>query len=534
MASLPVQFRSLRKDSISGCPLIKSFTTTIEAGSHVCFIGPKVETTALLELVSGLQDPTSGSIRVGTSQVAGTSSELLQMQLGVLQENPWLTQDSLLKNVSPAGFTRRNRTKVTKAIELAQVQRIARKMPQGLATPVISHAQLSLLERRQIALAKVLANDPKVLLLERPLSGLTNDEAKIFSSVLADASQGRTVLTFSQNYKNARRAQQVFIIDQGTILCSTSTASVYSQGTIHKFMDDCTAQPSSATDTWNFQPGVETITGYVTSHLHSRRNGIETWVAWSTAEKTDVKIRLPKQQPTNKSVLQHLENEFHALQNVTSQLLPQPLKKSLLHDIPYTVFESVKGETLASTLRQLHCGLSLPELLRLSSDIARALFQLHSQSFAHLDLNPRCIRIEAGQNRISSARFITKCGRKIDDLVVESEPFFQAPERIPGSKALAASDIFSLGRLLYRCAAGPVPFTRKNQPPQHNLTFFLPQVPPSFAELVEQMMDVDWRQRPTIQNIIATINTLKPNEILLEDATMVDVTQPKVHSSSDF
>src|SRR6266436_1043301 len=146
---------------------VKDLSLTIPHGSYCCLLGPSgCGKTTILRMIAGHEKPTSGDIRIGGQSVIG----LPQIQRGtamMFQSYALFPHRSVLDNVAFAlkmrGASKAERHRQARDL-LAKVrmERFADRLP----------AQLSGGQQQRVALARALITNPRVLLLDEPLSAL--------------------------------------------------------------------------------------------------------------------------------------------------------------------------------------------------------------------------------------------------------------------------------------------------------------------------------------------------------------------------
>jgi len=133
--------------------------------------------------------------------------------------------------------------------------------------------------------------------------------------------------------------------------------------------------------------------------------------------------------------------------------------------------ELLPGETLAERLR-LKGRMSTAEALPLATQIAAGLGAAHAAGIVHRDLKPgNIILVPSQEGRETPRAVVTDFGlaraaASADRLTEQSTasgriagtPAYMAPEQIEGGKVTAASDIYSLGIMLYEMVTGALPF----------------------------------------------------------------------------
>ena len=195
-----LQLRQLTKTYASGGRVVEALAPTdldVEAGEFVCLLGASgCGKSTLLGLVSGLDAPTAGTVTVGGVPVNGPSPErVLLFQEAALF--PWLTVEA---NVA---FGLRQTT-----LPRAEQQRIAREWIDRVHLRGFERAyvhQLSGGMRQRAALARALATDPSMLLMDEPfgaLDALTRDRLHEELESLWAATR-KTVLFVTHNVREA-------------------------------------------------------------------------------------------------------------------------------------------------------------------------------------------------------------------------------------------------------------------------------------------------------------------------------------------
>ena len=146
---------------------IQDLSLTIPHGSYCCLLGPSgCGKTTILRMIAGHEIPTTGDVRIGGESVIG----LPQVRRGtamMFQSYALFPHRSVLDNVAfalkmrGAGLAERH-AKARELIAKVQLEKFADRLP----------AQLSGGQQQRVALARALITNPRVLLLDEPLSAL--------------------------------------------------------------------------------------------------------------------------------------------------------------------------------------------------------------------------------------------------------------------------------------------------------------------------------------------------------------------------
>src|SRR5258707_11883549 len=146
---------------------VKDLSLTIPHGSYCCLLGPSgCGKTTILRMIAGHDTPTTGEIRIGGEMVTGLSPVRRGTAM-MFQSYALFPHRSVLDNVAFAlkmrGASKAERHRQARDL-LAKVrmERFADRLP----------AQLSGGQQQRVALARALITNPRVLLLDEPLSAL--------------------------------------------------------------------------------------------------------------------------------------------------------------------------------------------------------------------------------------------------------------------------------------------------------------------------------------------------------------------------
>ena len=129
--------------------------------------------------------------------------------------------------------------------------------------------------------------------------------------------------------------------------------------------------------------------------------------------------------------------------------------------IPYLVMAYIRGGSLQKRIDR-EGALSIGEILRIGSQIAAGLAAAHDQGLVHRDIKPENIMLGEGVERVTLTDF--GLARSVDDASVTQHgtiagtPQYMSPEQARGESVEQASDLFSLGSVLYTLCTGCIPF----------------------------------------------------------------------------
>ena len=147
----------------SRLPVLELINLSVAAGEFVALLGPSgCGKSTLLRLISGLEQPTSGSIAAEGSRIDRPDpSRILVFQDPTLF--PWATVwNNVATGLDARGVLKRERARVDSALDLVGLRDFSKAYPDQLSGGMAQRA----------ALARALVNDPALLLLDEPLGKL--------------------------------------------------------------------------------------------------------------------------------------------------------------------------------------------------------------------------------------------------------------------------------------------------------------------------------------------------------------------------
>jgi len=174
--------------------------------------------------------------------------------------------------------------------------------------------------------------------------------------------------------------------------------------------------------------------------------------------------------------------------------------------VPYMVMELIDGPSLADELRT--GPLPWPRALPVCADVAAGLGAAHAAGLVHRDVKPGNVMLGSTGAKLVDFGISAEIGESYDpapDGSVLGTPAYVAPERLTSGPALAASDVYGLGLLLYRTLTGRLPWDVESRGQLLHAHLMrdpaplprLPGLPGEVGALVRHCLAKDPADRPT-------------------------------------
>lgn len=198
-------------------PAVDHLSLTIGPGEFYALLGPNgAGKTTTLKMVAGLLQPDRGSISIFGHDTVADSVSAKQITAWVPDEPmiyDRLTPTEYLEFVAglwsvPADRARREACKILEMLELAPH---SHERCEGFSKGM----------RQKVALAGALIHDPRLIILDEPLTGLDAGSARLVKDVLRNrVDEGCTVILTTHILEVAERmAQRIGVIAQGRLIC---------------------------------------------------------------------------------------------------------------------------------------------------------------------------------------------------------------------------------------------------------------------------------------------------------------------------
>jgi len=197
---------------------LKHVSFNVKAGSKTAIIGPTAAgKSQLLQLLTGLTVPTTGTIEYDHRLLGDYDSETLHRQIGFVFQDSILFNLSIRENIAFSDTV--TDESLAKAIATAELKDFVDALPEGLSTVVSERgSSLSGGQKQRVMLARALALDPKVLLLDdftARVDGKT--EQRILANIAKNYPQ-LTLVSVTQKIASVEHYDEIVLLMEGEAL----------------------------------------------------------------------------------------------------------------------------------------------------------------------------------------------------------------------------------------------------------------------------------------------------------------------------
>ncbi|MBV9385788.1 MAG: peptidase domain-containing ABC transporter [Chroococcidiopsidaceae cyanobacterium CP_BM_ER_R8_30] len=196
--------------------LIRDFSLTIPGGKVIALIGKSgCGKSTLVKLIASLYPIQSGNIRIGLYNLQDLSLDCLRRQVVLVPQEPHFWSRSIVENFY-LGSPQIRFEQIVKACQIAEADDFISKLPDKYQTVLGEFgANLSSGQRQRLAIARAIACEPPILILDESTAGLDPvSEAHILNQLLFHR-QGKTTILISHRPRVINRADWIVLLDQG-------------------------------------------------------------------------------------------------------------------------------------------------------------------------------------------------------------------------------------------------------------------------------------------------------------------------------
>ena len=213
-----IRFEDVAFEYLTDRPILTGVDLDVAAGRIVALIGHTGSgKTTLTSLVPRFYDVTSGRVTLDGVDVRDVTLNSLRREIGVISQDPFLFSATVRENIT-FGAPHLTDEEVERVARLAQAHEFVERLPKGYDT-VIGERGVTLSggQRQRLAIARALAVDPRVLILDDATASVdASTEARIRLG-LREAMRDRTTLIIAHRLSTIALADEIVVLSDGRI-----------------------------------------------------------------------------------------------------------------------------------------------------------------------------------------------------------------------------------------------------------------------------------------------------------------------------
>jgi len=217
--------------------ILKGVSFEVPAGHRVAVVGPSgAGKSTISRLLFRFYELSGGRISIDGQDIRNVTQHSLRAAVGIVPQDTVLFNDTVRYNIR-YGRWEASDAEVEEAARLAQIDDFIRLSPKGYETEVGERGlKLSGGEKQRVAIARTILKAPPILVLDEATSALDSHTEKEIQDALERVSQNRTTLVIAHRLSTIVGADEILVLDEGTIVERGSHHQLLAQGGLYASM----------------------------------------------------------------------------------------------------------------------------------------------------------------------------------------------------------------------------------------------------------------------------------------------------------
>ncbi len=178
--------------------------------------------TIIVNLITRLIDPTSGTVLIDGVDVKKYPLQILRSHIGLVPQEPFLFSDTIAENIAygiPDDTPENLKLKAQEVARLVQLAGDVEEFPQGYDTSLGERGvTLSGGQRQRTAMARAIIRNPNILILDDALSAVDTQTEALILDGLAEVMPGRTSIIVGHRVSGFQNTDRILVLEEGRIL----------------------------------------------------------------------------------------------------------------------------------------------------------------------------------------------------------------------------------------------------------------------------------------------------------------------------
>lgn len=212
--------------------VLKDINLEIKENQTVAFVGHTGSgKSTIMNLVVKFYEPNKGVLKIGGKNISEYSRKYLRENIAIVLQDSFLFEGTLLENITTSG------DKQLAKEALIQVGGEFILENHSLESKVeVGGSNFSTGEKQLICLARALAKNPKILILDESTANIDSETEQSVGKAITELKQGRTTLIIAHRLSTIKNADNIFVLNKGVVVESGNHEQLLQKDGVYKKM----------------------------------------------------------------------------------------------------------------------------------------------------------------------------------------------------------------------------------------------------------------------------------------------------------
>jgi ABC-type transport system involved in Fe-S cluster assembly fused permease/ATPase subunit len=218
-------------------PILRGVTFDVPPGRTVAIVGPSgAGKSTISRLIFRFYEPQTGTISIDGQNIRDVTQDSLRAEIGMVPQDTVLFNDSIGYNIR-YGRWEAGEGDIKDAARMAQIDDFLGIVPGGYNAQVGERGlKLSGGEKQRVAIARTMLKAPPILVLDEATSALDTFTEREIQAALDRISKGRTTIVIAHRLSTVVDADEILVLDKGTIVERGNHQSLLDAGGVYAAM----------------------------------------------------------------------------------------------------------------------------------------------------------------------------------------------------------------------------------------------------------------------------------------------------------
>jgi len=198
--------------------VLKNISFTVNEGEKVALVGATgAGKTSIINLLTRFYRKNRGRLLVDGVDIEELDAEWLRSQIGVVMQDVFLFSGSIEDNVR-LGSLELDKERLEELSSCVNLDKFISQLPKGYQTDVRERGSLlSAGQKQLLAFARVLAHNPRLLILDEATSNIDPQTELLIQEALQNLMRGRTSIIIAHRLSTIQNADKIIVIHKGEL-----------------------------------------------------------------------------------------------------------------------------------------------------------------------------------------------------------------------------------------------------------------------------------------------------------------------------